>query len=373
MHSSIALAGLGAIHATPMEPWQAMRICSSPMRKKPTHTDDSRSAARKAGLRYVSDTALAGITRHGRPGHFTYKSPRGGVLRDSQTLKRIAKLAIPPAWRQVWIAPIDNAHLAATGLDVKGRKQYRYHTGFAAVRDRAKYDHLASFAARLPALRKRLAADLRRPGLPREKVIAVVITLLEETLIRIGNEAYARDNASFGLTTLRNKHVKIRGGELRFTFRGKSGKDWSLKLHDARVAKVVRGCQELPGQHLFEYRDEDGKPHSITSGDVNRYLHEACGDDVSAKDFRTWAGTVEAALAFDALEDKYPSKKNVKAVVSQVADRLGNTVAVCRKCYIHPAVFEAFERGRLKLKARNNHRVTGLSAAEKSVLTLLKG
>jgi DNA topoisomerase-1 len=342
------------------------------MRTKPA-IPDGRSAARKAGLRYVSDTSVKGITRHGRPGRFTYKSPAGRPLRDARLLRRIAKLAIPPAWRQVWIAPFDDAHLAATGLDAKGRKQYRYHGDFAAVRDHAKYEHLAEFARHLPGLRKQLAADLKRPGLPREKVIALVITLLEETLIRIGNEAYARDNASFGLTTLRNKHVKIRGGELRFTFRGKSGKDWQLKLHDPRVARVVRGCQDLPGQHLFEYRGEDGKPHSISSGDVNAYLHDACGPDISAKDFRTWAGTVEAALAFDALDDKYPSKKTVKAVVAQVAERLGNTVAVCRKCYIHPAVFEAFERGRLKLKSRDNHRRTGLSPAEKSVLTLLKG
>lgn len=342
------------------------------MRQKAKMPDASRSAARKAGLRYVSDTALAGITRHGRPGHFIYKSPTGRAVRDPRLLRRIAKLAIPPAWRQVWIAPFDNAHLAATGLDAKGRKQYRYHADFAAVRDRAKYDHLAQFAKHLPTLRKRLAADLKRRGLPREKVIAVVIALLEETLIRIGNEGYARDNGSFGLTTLRNRHVKIKGGELRFTFRGKSGKDWQLQLHDPRVAKVVRGCQDLPGQHLFEYRDEAGQPHSIISNDVNAYLHEVCGPDVSAKDFRTWAGTVEAALAFDALDDKYPGKKTVKAVVAEVADRLGNTIAVCRKCYIHPAVFGAFEGGRLALASRNRRHVTGLSAAEKSVLKLLK-
>ena len=342
------------------------------MRKQASTSDDSRRAAHKAGLRHVSDTAVPGISRLGRPGHFIYKSPTGRTIRDPRTLRRIAKLAIPPAWRKVWIAPFDNAHLAATGLDAKGRKQYRYHTDFAAVRDRAKYEHLADFANCLPALRKRLAADLKRPGLPREKVIAVVITLLEGTLIRIGNEGYARDNGSFGLTTLRNRHVKIRGGGLRFTFRGKSGKDWQLELHDRRVAKVVRGCQDLPGQHLFEYQGEDGKPHGITSGDVNAYLHDVCGPDISAKDFRTWAGTVEAALAFDALDDKHPGKKTVKAVVAQVAGRLGNTIAVCRKCYIHPAVFQAFERGRLKLKSRSRRRVTGLSPAEKSVLQLLK-
>jgi len=239
------------------------------------------------------------------------------------------------------------------------------------VRGRAKYEHMIGFAKSLLALRKKLAADMRKPGLPRDKVIATVITLLEETLIRIGNEDYARDNKSFGLTTLRNRHVKVKGGELAFTFKGKSGKDWHLSIRDPRAAKIVRGCQDLPGQHLFEYRGEDGAMHSVSSTDVNAYLHEACGPDISAKDFRTWAGTVEAALAFDALADKTPSKKNVKDVVALVAERLGNTPAVCRKCYIHPAVFEAFERGRLKLKSRARARRTGLSPAEKSVLTLL--
>ncbi len=281
-------------------------------------------------------------------------------------------MAIPPAWGDVWIAPFDNAHLAATGKDARGRKQYRYHAGFAAVRDRDKYLHLVHFAQSLPRLRKQLAADLRRPGLPREKVIAVVVTLLEETLIRIGNEDYARDNGSFGLTTLRNRHVKVRGGELRFTFRGKSGKDWALAIRDRRVAKVVRSCQELPGQHLFEYRDEEGKIQMVTSTDVNAYLHAVCGDDISAKDFRTWAGTVEAALAFHALPDKTPTKSNVRSVIGEVAERLGNTIAVCRKCYIHPAIFERFERGRLQLRGTARARRTGLSAAEKSVLALLK-
>lgn len=336
-----------------------------------TH-EEAKAAARRAGLRHVSDDRIPGISRHGRPGHFFYKAPDGRRVRDVHTLKRIRALAIPPAWQDVWIAPFDNAHLAATGRDARGRKQYRYHQDFAAVRDRAKYAHLARFAAGLPTLRKRLAADLKRPGLPRDKVLAVVVTLLEESLIRIGNEGYARDNGSFGLTTLRNRHVRVKGGELRFTFRGKSGKDWKLTVRDTRIAKLVRGCQELPGQHLFEYRDDDGQVQAITSTDVNAYLHDICGDDVSAKDFRTWAGTVEAALAFDALEDKYPSKKTVKEVVAQVAERLGNTVAVCRKCYIHPAVFESFERGQLKLQARSRRRVTGLSPAEKSVLALLK-
>jgi len=342
------------------------------MPRKTDMPDDSRRAARKAGLRYVSDMAVKGITRHGRPGRFFYKSPSGRILRDKRILRRIARLAIPPAWTDVWIAPFENAHLAATGRDARGRKQYRYHDDFAAVRDRAKYEHLIRFAETLPKLREKLASDLRSPGLPRGKVIACVITLLEETLIRIGNEDYARANNSFGLTTLRNRHVRVRGGALCFTFKGKSGREWDLSLRDPRVAKVVRGCQELPGQHLFGYRGEGGKTRDISSTDVNAYLHRVCGPGISAKDFRTWAGTVEAALAFDALGDKTPSKKNEKDVVALVAARLGNTPAVCRKCYIHPAVFDAFERGRLALKSRSRTRRTGLSRVEKSVLALLK-
>lgn len=318
-------------------------------------------------MRYVSDDRVAGITRHGRPGHFFYRSPSGNRIRDVRVLKRIRKLAIPPAWTDVWIAPFENAHLAATGRDGRGRKQYRYHNDFAAVRDRDKYDRLIAFARSLPRLRRRLAADMRKPGLPREKVIAVVVALLEATLIRVGNEDYARANGSFGLTTLRNRHVRVNGGELRFTFRGKSGKDWRLAVRDRRIAKVVRGCQELPGQHLFEYRDDAGKVQSVTSTDVNAYLHEVCGEDVSAKDFRTWAGTVEAVRAFAALKDKTPTKTNVRDVVALVAERLGNTMAVCRKCYIHPAIFIAFERGRLKPSKTRSR-----ASIERQVLTMLK-
>lgn len=328
---------------------------------------EARKAARRAGLRYVSDDRVAGITRHGKPGRFFYKSPSGNRVRDARILGRIRKLAIPPAWTDVWIAPFENAHLAATGRDARGRKQYRYHNDFAAVRDRDKYGHLIQFAQCLPKLRRQLAADLRKPGLPREKVIAVVIALLEATLIRIGNEDYARTNGSFGLTTLRNRHVKVNGGELRFTFRGKSGKDWQLAIRDRRVAKVVRNCQELPGQHLFGYRDDAGKVQSVTSTDVNAYLHDVCGEDISAKDFRTWAGTVEAALAFAALKDQTPTKKNVNDVVGLVAERLGNTMAVCRKCYIHPAIFVAFERGKLKLSKTRSR-----NAMERSVLAMLR-
>ena len=265
---------------------------------------------------------------------------------------------------------MDDAHLAATGRDARGRKQYRYHPGFAAVRDADKYAHLAEFAAGLPALRKRLKRDMARPGLPREKVLATIVTLLERTLIRIGNEDYARANKSFGLSTLRNRHVKVKGDELRFLFQGKSGKQWSLSVQDRRVARIIRSCQELPGQHLFEYRNGDGTNHRVTSSDVNAYLREISGRDITAKDFRTWAGTVKAAMAFRALEAD-ASKKAVRAVISAVADELGNTVAVCRKCYIHPAVIRGFETASLKLRVPRRAS-GGLTADERAVLAYLK-
>ncbi|MES2255240.1 MAG: DNA topoisomerase IB [Pseudomonadota bacterium] len=307
-----------------------------------------RRAAKRAGLHYISDT-MPGISRHGRPGRFFYTGPSGKRVRDKATLKRIAALAIPPAWRDVWIAPDRNAHMAATGRDAKGRKQYRYHAAFAASRDADKYAHLASFAKILPALRKRLRTDLRRPGMPREKVLAAVVTLLEETLIRVGNEDYARTNHSFGLTTLRNRHVRVRGSEMRFLFRGKSGKQWNLSIRDRRVAHLIRDCQDLPGQHLFGYRNGDGTVHAVTSTDVNAYLREISGRDITAKDFRTWAGTVAAARAFAAW-DGDPGPRAIRTVVAQVAARLGNTVAVCRKCYIHPSVIAGFQDGSLSAR-----------------------
>jgi DNA topoisomerase I len=320
------------------------RLNSKIMTAKIVH--DPRRNAKRAGLRYVSDTA-PGLSRQGRPGHFAYKTVSGKRVHDAATLKRISKLAIPPAWKSVWIAPFANAHLAATGRDARNRKQYRYHPAFAASRDADKFEHLASFAKSLPLLRKRLRSDLRRPGQPREKILAAIVVLLEETLIRIGNEDYARTNHSFGLTTLRNRHVKVRGAELRFFFRGKSGKQWNLSVHDRRVARVIRECQDLPGQHLFEYRGGDGKVHAINSSDVNDYLREISGRDITAKDFRTWAGTVAAVHAFSSWQEK-PSPGAVRTIVAKVAARLGNTVAVCRKCYIHPAVIAGFLDGSLK-------------------------
>jgi len=326
---------------------------------------DAKTAARAAGLRYVSDEITAGISRHGAPGHFYYKRADGQLVKDKATLKRIRKLAIPPAWKNVWIAPFANAHLMATGRDARGRKQYRYHSDFAAVRDADKYAHLADFAASLPAIRRRLKRDLSRPGLEREKILAAIVTLLEQTLIRIGNEDYARANHSFGLTTLRNGHVKVRGEELRFLFRGKSGKRWSLSVRDKRVARVIRSCQELPGQHLFEYRDTDGAVHAVSSSDVNAYLREITGTDISAKDFRTWAGTLKAAMLSQS------AKPSARAIVAAVAEELGNTAAVCRKCYIHPRILAALESGDLVLQP-GPPGPKQLTAAERSVLAYLR-
>jgi len=326
---------------------------------------DAKTAARAAGLRYVSDEITAGISRHGAPGHFYYKRADGQLVKDKATLKRIRKLAIPPAWKNVWIAPFANAHLMATGRDARGRKQYRYHSDFAAVRDADKYAHLADFAASLPAIRRRLKRDLSRPGLERKKILAAIVTLLEQTLIRIGNEDYARANHSFGLTTLRNGHVKVRGEELRFLFRGKSGKRWSLSVRDKRVARVIRSCQELPGQHLFEYRDTDGAVHAVSSSDVNAYLREITGTDISAKDFRTWAGTLKAAMLSQS------AKPSARAIVAAVAEELGNTAAVCRKCYIHPRILAALESGDLVLQP-GPPGPKQLTAAERSVLAYLR-
>lgn len=329
---------------------------------------DACEAAETAGLRYVSDDT-DGITRQGRPGRFRYRDGQGRPVRDSRILGRIRKLAIPPAWHNVWIAPHANAHLQATGRDAKGRKQYRYHADFIAIRDSAKYAHLAEFASALPALRKHLKADLRRRGLPREKVMATIVTLLEETLIRVGNEDYARANASFGLTTLRNRHVRVCGQVLKFQFKGKSGKLWDLSIHDRRVAKVVASCQELPGQHLFEYRDEADVVRAVSSTDLNNYLREISGRDITAKDFRTWAGTVKAAVGLAGIRDA-PAPSLVRGVVAAVAEELGNTIAICRRCYIHPFIITEYEAGRLKLRIPRKGR-KGLSAQESAVLTFL--
>ena len=331
-------------------------------------------AAAVAGLRYVSDEDTPGIRRERHGAGFTYRDAEGRVVRDASFLKRARALAIPPAWTGVWISPDADAHLAATGRDAKGRKQYRYNPAFVEVRGLAKFGHLIAFAQGLPRIRKTVDGHLGLRGVPREKVLATIIALLEQTLIRIGNEDYVKQNGSFGLTTLRNRHVRVEGGELRFLFKGKSGKTWRLSVRNRRVANVVRACQELPGQNLFQYLDEDGRPQKVTSSDVNAYLREAAGQEVTAKDFRTWAGTVEAALAFHRIEGP-PLKKHVREVVAQVAERLGNTPTVCRKCYIHPDIIAAYEQGELALGTHIDEQTedrTTLDRAERATLRFLK-
>ena len=277
-----------------------------------------------------------------------YIGPDGRTVRDRETLRRIASLVIPPAWEDVWISPHPNGHLQATGRDTKRRKQYRYHPRWRAVRDETKYDRVMAFAAALPALRKRIEADLARQGLPREKVLAAVVRLLETTLIRVGNDEYARTNHSFGLTTMLDRHVAVGATSVRFRFLGKSGIKHTIDLRDPRIARLVKRCRDLPGQELFQYVDDDGQPRGVDSADVNEYLRQVAGDDFTAKDFRTWAGTVLAALAlreFETFDSQTQAKKNVVRAIERVAERLGNTPTVCRKCYVHPEVINSYLDG----------------------------
>jgi DNA topoisomerase-1 len=317
---------------------------------------------RAAGLRHVSDHD-PGITRRRSGTGFSYRMTDGGPI-DEETLDRIRKLAIPPAWTDVWICPDPRCHIQATGRDQKGRKQYRYHDRWRQVRDENKYDRLIAFGRALPKLRRRVEHDLARRGLPRDKVLAAVIRVMEITLIRVGNEEYARANKSFGLTTLRNRHARIGAEKAVFEFRGKSGKVHKTGFSDRRLARVLRACQELPGQHLFEYVDDDGHVHAVESADVNAYLRQALGEDFSAKDFRTWAGTVAAARALITLPQCTTGgerRKNIVTCVKAVAGVLGNTPAVCRKAYIHPAVLQAYEAGELPLKASGDDRAFELA------------
>ncbi|MBB5751796.1 DNA topoisomerase IB [Prosthecomicrobium pneumaticum] len=296
---------------------------------------------------YVSD-ALPGIRRRRVGRGFAYYDAEGRLIRDAAEIRRIRALAIPPAWTEVWICPSADGHIQATGRDARGRKQYRYHARFRESRDSNKYAHILDFAAALPALRARVKTAMSARGLGRDKVIATVVHLLDTTLVRVGNRDYARANKSFGLTTLRSRHVAVEGSTLRFDFKGKSGKIWRLKLWDRRVANIVRACQDLPGQDLFRYLDEEGAPHSVTSGDVNAWLREATGAEITAKDFRTWAGTVLACMAFAELSaeaEHKPTRKNLARAIAAVAAKLGNTPAICRKCYVHPEVMEAYLGG----------------------------
>ncbi|MDO9017558.1 MAG: DNA topoisomerase IB [Myxococcales bacterium] len=305
--------------------------------------------AREAGLRHVND-AGPGFRRVGTGDTVSYRDVAGRRLRDGAHLARIRSLAIPPAWTDVWICPRPDGHLQATGRDARGRKQYRYHPRWAQVRDGTKYDRMIAFGKALPRVRARVEAALARPGLDREKVIATIVRLLEVTLIRVGNEEYARQNNSYGLTTLRNHHVKVTGDRVHFGFRGKSGVCHAIDVRDARLARVVRRCRELPGYELFSYLDDDGATRSVDSADVNAWLQEVAGEAFTAKDYRTWAGTVLAAQALCAqgvCASEAEATRAVAAAIVSVAARLGNTPAVCRKCYVHPAVIDAYRGGEL--------------------------
>ncbi len=321
--------------------------------------DTARKAARRAALAYVSD-AEPGIQRRKSGTGFFYLRPGGNAVADSRTLRRIKELAIPPAWTDVWIAPDAEGHIQATGRDLRGRKQYRYHTRWSACRDEVKYSSLADFAHLLPKLRKKIDADLRIRGLSRERVIASIVWLLDNSMIRVGNAVYARDNKSFGLTTLKSRHVEVEGAKLRFAFKGKSGKEWKLKLVDRRIARIVRAIQDLPGQHLFQYIGEDGARRVVTSQDVNEYIRDATAGDFSSKHFRTWGGTVRALSLFSEIplpETKTATARAMNIIVDEVAKHLGNTRAVCRRCYIHPLVMASWQAGRLATELEKARRL----------------
>ncbi|HEX4012806.1 MAG TPA: hypothetical protein VHX17_02815 [Candidatus Cybelea sp.] len=338
---------------------------------------DPALAAREAGLRYLDDRK-PGITRRKHGKHFSYFYPNGKAVRDAIELQRITSLAVPPAYENVWISPIANGHLQATGRDARGRKQYRYHKRFREVRDEAKYHRLVAFGHALPAIRKAVAADLAGSELSRRKVLAAVVSLLDATGLRVGNEEYAAANDSFGLTTLRTRHVRVAGSEVRLHFRGKTGKEQRVLLDDAKLARIIKRCRDLPGEELFSYIEEDGSVAGISSDDVNAYLREVAGDDFSAKDFRTWIGTVECigALAEPAAQ-LIEAKTNITAALERVAARLGNTPAVCRKAYVHPAVLETYTSQRRlpgRLRSAKGKRTAGdLSPDERFALRFVEG
>jgi DNA topoisomerase-1 len=343
-------------------------------------TVQPRRDARKAGLQYVTD-AQPGIVRIQKGTHFVYQNSRGKKIRDSRILHRIRSLVIPPAWTEVWICSRADGHIQATGRDDRKRKQYRYHRKWIEIRDRNKYDHMLAFGKVLPHLRRQVKRDLRLRGLPKEKIVATVIRLLETTLIRVGNDEYARDNHSYGLTTMRNRHARVGRKVIEFDFKGKSGKHHHIELADAQLARIVRQCQDLPGQDLFAYRDDQNVAHAIGSQDVNDYLREKTGQDFTAKDFRTWIGTVLAALAFHEFADvtsERQARQNVRMVVESVSKILGNTPAVCRKCYIHPEIINFYLEGKTvkavsqKIGEKLNHDMSRLRPAEAAVLILLQ-
>jgi DNA topoisomerase-1 len=341
---------------------------------------DPTVAAKRAALRYVNDS-MPGITRHIARNGLDYRLPDGSLVRDIATLKRIRALAIPPAWTDVWICRDPNGHLQATGRDQRGRKQYRYHARWREVRDEAKYGKLLIFARVLPLIRTRVEEDLKRSGLPRERVLAAVLRLMELTLFRVGNSEYAKKNKSFGLTTLRDRHVRIEGGHIHLSFRGKSGNRYESDINDRRLARIVKGCRDLPGYELFQYLDEEGNQHAVGSEEVNAYLREITGEDITAKDFRTWAGTqlaAEALRAFRNLDSESKRKKAIVRAVEKVARHLGNTPAICRRCYIHPAILDGYIDGTLleALAARTTtylkENIAKMSAEEAAVTAFLR-
>jgi DNA topoisomerase-1 len=345
-----------------------------------SETDHERDAAHQARLRYVNDN-ISGIRRKRRGKAVSYVGPNGKPVRDAATLARIRALVIPPAWNDVWICAEPDGHLQVTGRDARGRKQYRYHTRWREVRDENKYKNLIRFAQALPRIRSRVAAHLRRKGLPREKVLATVVKLLETTLVRVGNDEYAKTNNSFGLTTIRDRHVKVRPSSVRLEFNGKSGVIHEVDIRNAQLAGIIGQCKDLPGQELFQYVDDQGDVHDVGSADVNEYLREISGQGFTAKDFRTWAATALAAQALRELEDfdsKAAAKRNIMKAIERVAERLGNTTAVCRKCYIHPAVIDAYVDRSLvaNLKERAETELKGslsrLPPEEAAVLAFLR-
>ena len=307
------------------------------------------AAARDAGLVYVT-AAQPGIRRRRAGRGFTYLDPRGKTIRDQEVLKRIRGLVIPPAWTEVWICPDRRGHIQVTARDARGRKQYRYHHEYRKVRDETKFERIFEFSEILPRIRKQVESDLRKEGHRQERVLALVVLLLEKTLIRIGNDEYARQNRSYGLTTLRQRHVEVDGHEMRFEFRGKSGVRHEVTLTDRRLARIVQHCQTLPGEELFQYLDDDGRRRTVDSGDINEYLRAIAGREITAKDYRTWAGTMLAAKALRELgpaTSEREARRNIVQAVDRVAQRLGNTRAVCRKYYVHPTIFEAYMAGEI--------------------------
>jgi len=331
-------------------------------------------SARAAGLRYVSDLS-PGIRRKRAGKGFMYRNSEGRTVDDRDTIRRIKGLAVPPAWTDVWICPNPHGHLQATGRDARGRKQYRYHLRWREVRDAVKYDRMVAFAAALPEIREQTDRDLERPGMPREKVLAAIVRLLEETRIRVGNEEYRKENGSFGLTTLRNRHVEVIGSDVHFSFRGKSGKLHRVDLQDRRLARILKRFLEIPGQELFQFLDESGEAKPIDSADVNAYLRDISGEDFTAKDFRTWAGTILAARFLCETitrPNTRGAKEQLVRAIARVADELGNTPAVCKKGYIHPAVIAAYLAGGLKpVNEKDDVDPYQLSAEERSLLALL--